>query len=173
VDGKKYFWRSIYDASQVSRFKVQMELTEHDDGERYWRNEWTRAQDPKRVSPATLDRHRLTAIAFCLAETATKKTTKVVPSEHDAHLAETSRLHNEDQDGGGCLVTAEDTRETQNGGFTYRLNVGDDALPSERKARERWRSSQGSSRKGSRKSRNKIRGKDDRTMGDRGTCVSS
>jgi hypothetical protein len=57
ADAKNNFWESIHDPSQVSRFKVQMEFTDHGGGERYWRNERTRAQDPKRVSPATLDRH--------------------------------------------------------------------------------------------------------------------
>ena len=166
ADAKKYFWESIYDDSQVSRFKVQMELTEHGDGERYWRNEWTKTQDPKRVSPATLDRHRLTAIAFCLAETATKKTTKVVPLEHDAHLAEMSRLYNEDQQGGGCLVLAEDTMETKRGNFTYKLNVGDDRLPSETKAREGKMSRR---KKGKSKSREGNEG----TGRSSGGCVSS
>jgi uncharacterized membrane protein YgcG len=169
ADAKKYFWESIYDESQVSRFKVQMEFTEHGDGERYWRNDWTRAQDPKRVSPATLDRHRETAIAFCFAETATKKKTKVVPSEQDSHLAKASRLYNVDQDGGGCLVWAEDTMETERGDFTYRLNVGDDRLPSERKARERKKSSQRSRRQ----SKSKSREGNDGAGRSSGGCVSS
>lgn len=175
ADSKKYFWKSIYDPSQVSRFRVQMEFTEHGDGERYWRNDWTRAQDPKRVSPATLDRHRETAIAFCFAETATKKKTKVVPSEHDSHLAKASRLYNVDQDGGGCLVWGEDTVETERG-ITYRLNVGDDGLPSERKGRERKtesKSKRSSERKSRSRSKSKSRETNDKGLRSSGACVSS
>jgi hypothetical protein len=146
-----------------------MEFTEHKSGQRYWRHRWTKARSRERLSKATLKRHRQTAIDFCLAETATRKTGPVVPSEHDAYLAERSLLYNGDQHGGGCLIWGEDTIETERGDFTYRLNVGDDVLSSERKARESKRSSQ----RGSRKSTSKNRDKDDRTEGDRGTCVAS
>jgi len=175
---KKFFWDSIHDATKVSRFKVQMYLTVHRKGEEFWRHEWTKAQSPNRVSPATLERHRQTAVDFCFAQTATKKTTKVVPSEHNSHLAEASHRHNVGQQGGGCLVLAGDTVETERG-VTYRIDVADDALPSERKAREKRTESkietERDSRRGSEgetRSKSKSRERNDKARSS-GACVSS
>jgi hypothetical protein len=76
-------------------------------------------------------------------------------------------------------VWGEDTVETERG-ITYRLNVGDDGLPSERKGRERKteskskRSSGRKSRSRSRsKSKSKSRERNDKGVRSSGACVSS
>jgi hypothetical protein len=142
----------------------------------HWRHEWTKARSRERLSKATLEQHRKAAIAFCHAETATKNTGPVVITEHDILLAESSRQYNKKQKGGGCLLWAEDTVKTGRG-VTYRLNVGDDLLPSKgmntRERKTERDTDKKSKRSSERKSQSKSRNGTGRTDGSHGTCVSS
>jgi hypothetical protein len=170
-DAEQSFWSLVKDPSKVSRFKVQMEFTEHLDGERYWRHAWTKAKSPDRVSPRTLARHRDTAIAFCHAETATKKKTALVFDTHDTYLAQKSRLYNTNQRGGGCLVRAEDTAMSKTGP-TYALNVGDDALPSEGAGSSESERERKTDKESKRSGARKLESNSD-SKGSQATCVAS
>ena len=174
ADAKESFWDLIDPATEASRFKVQMKFTEHKSGKWYWRHEWTKARSRDRLVEATLERHRKAAIEFCLAETATERKGPVVPPEHDAYLAERSLSYNGDQHGGGCLLWAEKTVKTDKS-ITYRISVGDDALPTPGGTTTQTKTRRESKRSSERKSRSKNKSRESSDGAGRSSvgCVSS